>query len=435
MEVEEARPRKRSSSAKKVYTGSKIPYETSRPNSFWRIKKDLPADQYWKKRYWRRRITGRGDYFSQPNPKRYGTGPNSHRKLALTGRGDYSVKKNVFLSGSLPVMQNRSGSGGTVIRFQEYLKDIVTSPSASTFSIESFLINPGNSSTFPFLSQVANNYEQYEIEGMVFEFRSTSADALNSVNTALGTVMMATQYDVADAPFATKQEMLNYEFSTSVKPSESTLHMVECDPRQTTISELYVLDGAEAPANTDPRLYHLGKFNIATTGFQGTSVNVGELHVTYQVRLLKPKLYTTLGSEIDFFQQEVRGFSSIDILGDAANLLLAVPIGNLDVVVTPTSITFPTSGTQLYYRIELLWFGSVGAAYVMPTITPISCIPMFTYGVPEQAIVAGTVAQIFTVLVYANMVSPSLTFSAANLPTGVGPMRLRIMQINPADVG
>ena len=67
--------------------------------------------------------------------------------------------------------------------------------SADVFKIDSYLINAANPKTFPWLSQIAANYEQYDIEGMVF-----SADALNSTKTALGTVMMATQYDVLDEP-------------------------------------------------------------------------------------------------------------------------------------------------------------------------------------------------------------------------------------------
>lgn len=215
----------------------------------------------------------------------------------LFGLGDYQVKENVFLHGRLPEMVNLPAGGGTVIRFQEYLGDVITSPTANTFDVQSYIINPANNETFPWLSQLAANYEQYSFEGLIFEFRSTSADALNSVNTALGTVMMATQYDVADGVFSSKAEMLNYEFSNSIKPSENCLHMIECAPRQTTLTELYTNAGQSVPAGLDPRFYNLGRFQIATSGFQGTNVTVGELHVTYQVRLIKPKLYDGLGND------------------------------------------------------------------------------------------------------------------------------------------
>lgn len=233
------------------------------------------------------------------------------------------------------------------------------------------------------------NYEQYEIEGLIFEFRSTSADALNSTNTALGSVMMATQYDTLDPVFSNKMEMLNYEFSTSVKPSSSTMHMVECDPRQTPVNELYTLYNQTVAANADPRLYHLGRFCIATTGFQGTSVNIGELHVTYQVRLLKPKMFSNLGLDSSFFLANFQttsgatlAYTNLQPFGSTA--MLAAPLAatgsvikainsNMALTFTNTTITFPVCQTKKFWRAEFFWVGD-GAAVVAvpPTNTVVS---------------------------------------------------------------
>lgn len=260
-------------------------------------------------------------------------GKTAGRHLShLFGLGDYQVKQNIFLSGRLPEVHNLPAGGGTIIRFQEYLGDVVTSGIANTFNINSYVINAGNNLTFPWLSQIAQNYEQYSFEGLVFEFRSTSADALNSVNTALGTVMMATQYDVSDNVFSSKAEMLNYEFSNSIKPSEHCLHMIECAPRQTTLTELYTLAG-NPPVGYDPRFYNLGRFQIATAGFQGTNVNVGELHVTYQVRLLKPKLSDALGRDISYAVYDLTAAGGVASFGSAQtrladNMGITFPTGN-----------------------------------------------------------------------------------------------------------
>lgn len=299
-----------------------IPYEVSRPNAYWRIKKGLPADQYWKKRYWRRRITGRGDYtYSDSNS--YGAnlggwlgskageylGGMAQRAIGglVTGLGDYQVNKNVLINGNMPTVQNLSSGGDVVISFQEYLGDIVTAAHDTTtshsspFKIDSYLINAANSKTFPFLSQIAANFEQFEFEGILFGYRTTSGEVVtnDTNNLQLGTVIMATQYDVADPIFGSKGEMLNYQFSTSIKPSQPAIHMIECAPNQTPVNLLYT---GTAPTGTDPRLYNLGRFSIATQGFQGSEVVIGELHVTYQVRLLKPKLWTNLGETIPYTQ-------------------------------------------------------------------------------------------------------------------------------------
>lgn len=281
----------------------------------------------------------------------------------IVGLGDYQIKKNIFLQGRLPVMNNPPAGGGTIIRHTEYLGDVITSPVAGAFLSQQYLINAANNDTFPWLSQIAANYEQYSFEGIVFQFRSTSADALNSTNTALGSVMMATQYDVADTPFVSKTEMLNYEFSNSIKPSDNCLHMIECAPRQSTLTELYTLPGAP-PDNYDPRFYNLGRFQIATVGFQGTGVNVGELHVTYQVRLLKPKLYDALGFDVSYASISLIGVQGGNLFGTSQT---PIDQSNLDITFIGTnSFQIPKSAATKRYYIS--YFSYSTSAAQTPTV-------------------------------------------------------------------
>lgn len=269
------------------------------------------------------RMRGRGDYtYDKPGPwgrigrqvggyagnlvaSPYGLGPLGQRlgaKLGsymhyigkIFGSGDYvtsasQVKSNVLVNSS-QVPAFADGSGSIRISHREYLGDIITSATAGAFNIQQFPINPGLAASFPWLSQVAGaTFQQYRINGMVFEFRSTSADALTSANTALGTVVMSTDYDSKDSPFTTKQQMENTQFGVSCKPSSCMIHAIECARSQTAVSELYVRAYA-VPSGADVRLYDMGNFYIATTGLQGTNVNIGELWVSYDITLFKPIL-------------------------------------------------------------------------------------------------------------------------------------------------
>lgn len=207
----------------------------------------------------------------------------------IFGSGDYvsspPVEQNTVLSPQVPSFSN----GGTTIRVRhrEYLGDVYSSATANTFDINSYRINPGLVASFPWLSQVCGStFQQYRLNGMVFEYRSMSGDALTSNNTALGTVVMCTDYDSADAPFTSKQQMENTEFGVSCKPSSNMIHAIECAPQLTSVSEKYIRAYANPPG-TDIRLYDMGRFYIATNGFQGTSVNCGELWVSYDVTLIK----------------------------------------------------------------------------------------------------------------------------------------------------
>lgn len=440
MPVTVSRKRGASASAKKTYT-NKTPYQVSKPNSFWRLKKGLSDTAYWRQRYWRRRITGRGAYVMNPKDS-FGTrwggyfGSKAGELLGggaqrILGLGDYSIRRNVFMTGRLPEVHNPSVGGGQVIRFQEYLSDIRTSASADTFDITSYVINAANSTTFPFLSQIAANYEQFEIQGLLFEFKSTSADALNSTNTALGSVMMATQYDVVDAPFTSKNEMLNYEFSTSGKPSQSLVHMVECDPRQTSVNELYTLPSGTTPSGSDPRLYNLGRFSIATTGFQGTNVNIGQLHVTYQVRLLKPKLWVSLGLSNKYALLTAATYSNANPLTSGA---LNVGFDSIGMVNNGGAnlLLFPRSSAQLAYRLEIVWIGSGSVTVAAPVLTPVG-LTLTSQLAINNTVAATSLCYLLGVVTDGNYnVRPSIAFGGAGtLPTSPASLIVRVMQISP----
>lgn len=261
----------------------------------------------------RRVIRGHGDYWTGPGQKRTDDWKDSALARAggsvfgtpgkliggalqglfkkLTGYGDYKVNSNTFMTGNDPPLFASKGRG-MVVQHREFLGDITTSSVASQFNIQTFPINAAQPTTFPWLSQVASQFEQFCVRGMIFEFKSMSSDALNSTNTALGSVIMATQYNSVNAPFTNKSQMENHEFSSSCKSSADFIHGIECARGETPVNCLYTRLGS-VPVNADPRLYDLGQFNIATVGFQGTSVNIGELWVTYDIELLKPQLQSS----------------------------------------------------------------------------------------------------------------------------------------------
>lgn len=177
-------------------------------------------------------------------------------------------------------------SGNLTFTHTEYIRDV---QSSTAFKILKLPINPGLSILFPFLSQLASNYEQYQFRQLSFTYKSTSATALNSTNTALGTVIFGVNYDVLAPNWVSKFEMNNYNGTKSVSPSQSMA--LGIGPAAYPI--LYVRSGTP-PADADLRLYDHANFFIATEGSQAES-DIGELWVTYSVVLFKPKLHDALG--------------------------------------------------------------------------------------------------------------------------------------------
>jgi len=184
--------------------------------------------------------------------------------------------------------------------------------------VNTYGLNPSDTNTFPWLSNIAQpNFQQYKFDSLVFEFRSFSADSLSSTNTALGSVFSATNYDYSDQPLASRVEIENLDWAQSCKPSESMLIPIECEPKQTGMAGLlYVVNGNTVPVNNDPKTYYLGKFFIGTTGFQGTSINIGSLYVTYKVRLYKPFMTKPLSNASIYVSARTGANSSTNRLGN-----------------------------------------------------------------------------------------------------------------------
>ena len=224
----------------------------------------------------------------------------------ITGFGDYDghvsvpsypIKKNVLLeeTNSPPVVMN--GGHEFIVRHREYIGEVTATLNQSTpsgFEIKKYSLNPGDSNTFPWLSTVAQNFEQYELQGTLFSFKSMYSDAVVNNYGSLGTVIMATEYNSALPPFQNKLAMENYEYAQSCKPSLSMMHPIECDRHLSVLSDLYVRRPYQDIQGQDIKTYDFGNFYIATQGIPPASnnptVTLGELWVTYQVRLLKPKI-------------------------------------------------------------------------------------------------------------------------------------------------
>jgi len=276
----------------------------------------------------------------------------------IFGMGAYTIEKNVLYdarteSVTPPPLFTTTTDGSIYVCAREFIGD-VTGSTLFTLAVNQN-INPANRALFPRLSQNAPNYEEYEFLGLVFEFNSTSGTAVGSTNTALGTVIMTTQYDALDPLFNNKIQMESYMFSTSNVPCLSKIHPVECKRGGAPIRNLYVGDPSfystfegAYPANADPRMYDYGKFSLATVGQQAANV-MGELWVSYCVKFTVPKYNQSMA---------IAHIVSSSNTGTAAAPLTAAVLSagsDLPVSFTNTTFTIPSIG---FYEIVLVMTGS-----------------------------------------------------------------------------
>jgi len=213
----------------------------------------------------------------------------------LVGSGDYEVFDGPSVNA---LVKSPSGGGGgngyasfgnerqsTSVKHREYLQDVLSGPVAGAFSTTQFAINPGLVTTFPYLAQIASNFEEYRFKGLAFEFVSTTSPF--NANSAMGSTIIAMEYNAAAPAFTNKPQMENSDFAISARFDKNIMYGVEC--ASNAQNSYYVRQGG----STLPLpMTDLGTLFVATapsTTFPVNSV-IGELWVTYDVDFYRPRV-------------------------------------------------------------------------------------------------------------------------------------------------
>lgn len=358
-------------------------------------------------------------------------GKIGHLADKIVGFGDYQVQSNSIMRGGMtsPQIMNTVEKGGVVVRFREYVADI---PATIAFASNVYFLNPGQRKSFPWLSTFAKNWQQYRWRGIIWEFGSTSSDAVlsSATSSALGTVNMATDYDVLDDDYTSKRDMLNTLFANSSKPSNSFIHPIECKRDQTPMAIQYVRTG-NYPDRADPRMYDLGKFQIATEGMQAASGNVGELWVTYEVEFYKQQLGQS--ATTDMF--------ALSTMTDAFMLGTAQPV---QLEGSTLNGTIGSDGTNNYYEFPsyiangkyLFQYSCFGVAATLggPTITVTGGALTDLWNASALAIQSPAAGQSSTAIIISFIVEISasscrVTFGTQVIPTVANTGNLVVTEI------
>lgn len=207
----------------------------------------------------------------------------------LIGSGDYATNISDVASNSLVRSSGASeyasfsdSKTSVRLRHREYLQDVFAGGS-SIFANTPFQVNPGLSNSFPFLAQLAGNFEEYHMHGLVFEYVSTTSPY--NAGSAMGSVVMAMAYNANSPSFTSKPQMENSDFAISARPDKSMIYGVEC--ANNASANYYVRTGATSlPLTTTD----IGSFQIATQTPIAAGTTLGELWVSYDVELFRPKI-------------------------------------------------------------------------------------------------------------------------------------------------
>lgn len=235
-----------------------------------------------------------------------------------------------------PSIRNGSSKGDAriVVSHSEYLGTVAGSVA---FSVASYAVNPGLSATFPWLSQMAPNYECYRFNRLKFSFKTLKGSS------AVGSILMAIDYDAADSAPVNYQTMTNYNHSIDSQVWSPNTCMV-CDRADLDkVRQRYIRSGAIA-SNLDIKTYDVGNFFIASTEM-ADSTNVGRLWVEYEVELITPQSVFAFPS---LQSAKVVGGGTVS----KTAVLGSVPVitGGLSIAALNNTITFNQTGEFLVFQ-------------------------------------------------------------------------------------
>jgi len=325
-----------------------------------------------RRRYARRTVARKPAYRKRGTYRRRTMGAGRmFKRGGVTGHGAYKINRNSLLQGTAPPQFIKNGAGIKICH-REYLGDLISGMSGppSNFNLQNFILQPGLPASFPWLSNIAANFQEYELNGAIIYIKSLAADAIvaNGTTNSIGSSIVATNYNPVAANYINKQEMLESEYATDAKISEDISHPIECARRQTPVSHLYIRTGA-VPAGGTAQLFDFCNVQIATQGVAALNSTVGEIWISYECTLYKPLLQG--------------GLAGNDLLADKWQLLACTggtnPLGTTHTLVTGsnlgctinttgTTITFPTFVEFGNFLVMIRWIGT-SAACTVPVFT------------------------------------------------------------------
>ncbi len=162
--------------------------------------------------------------------------------------------------------------------------ELVTTVAGSVnFAATKYVINPGDSTTFPWLSAQAQRYEQYRFHSCRFELLTRSP------TTVTGSAILAPDYNASNPPPATEAEVTAYKGAVEDVPWRDMSMFLDVQDMHPLGPRKYVRDGNVAG---DLKTYDVANLFVCTTG-QADTTNISKLWVHYDVELFVPQINTS----------------------------------------------------------------------------------------------------------------------------------------------
>jgi len=280
--------------------------------------------------------------------------------------------------------RNRGGKSGfgnkkqITISEVEYIQEINSNNSSTNFFMSATLpVNPGQASTFPWLSTIAANYQKYQFKFLEFFYQpEVTQYAPNNAN--IGKVILAAEYNSSLGAPNNKEDMEDIYPNANDMPYENI--RLKLDPSEChRNSDAKFIRTAGLPGGSDIKTYDCANVYIAAQGQNIATTILGELHVRYTVILSDPIILGQLGLPNNYsVSQFVSNANEALTTATPYTMLLAdtTPgdgyLNGLGIVNTTGSLVLPLGNYMMSYTLNFTTSGnSTGFfAYVTKNGTP-----------------------------------------------------------------
>jgi hypothetical protein len=241
-----------------------------------------------------------------------------------------------------PTVTPLGKAGDVLVVHKEFIGDLTSSAVAAVFQAVGIPINAGNSAMFPWLSQIAVNFESYVFRSLKFLFETDAA------TTTPGSLLLAVDYDAHEDLPTDKQEMMSRR--DAQRSPVWNACVVDCKKEDLHKRKTYYVGNSAVPSSSyqlvgsniksDDRLENVGEFIAASSNCTSTA-QLGELYVEYEIELLTPDSSFEPAQFFAMFAQNSTGGPAMTILqpfGDSSE-------GSIDLLDVNPSI-FSTLGVR-----------------------------------------------------------------------------------------
>jgi hypothetical protein len=206
----------------------------------------------------------------------------------MTSHASAPVSKGTRSRSGAPAFSGLRRNGSVTVSHSELFQTFAGSDTGS-FQILQASINPGLAYLFPWLHNVAINYEKYRFRKLKFRFVSAVPTS------TLGFVALAVDPDANDTVPDSMPALMSFQGACSGNT------WMSCDLQVPVahLGELYLRSGTVP--DTDVKTYDIGNFLYGTTTGIAEVDTLGYLYVDYEVDLINPAAHIVSGATSESF--------------------------------------------------------------------------------------------------------------------------------------